>query len=198
MIERNRNRGALKGGALVGVVVAAVIVVAAVYWFSREGEPQPLPDIETPTGEGLSDPRPLQRVAPAETEEERGDQARRVIEDLQAAPGGPDYADAHARAQVFAEQGRFADAQLLYFFAARGGYGPAALELARSYDPTTFDEVQSLMDAPDAFQAYRWYQEAERAGVEAASARLAQLRAWAEGAAGSGDQEAERLLLQWD
>jgi len=142
--------------------------------------------------------RPLESVAPAESEEQRGDSAREIIDRLSAAPGGIDYADAYARAQEFHSAGRLADAQLLYFFAARGGHAPAAFMLATYYDPNHHAEQISLMDEPDPFQAYKWYRQAEAAGDQAAAERLADLRAWAEGAAQSGDSAAEQLLLQWE
>ena len=71
----------------------------------------------------------------AATEEERGDSAREAIAALRAAPGGVDYDEAHRRAQEFNAAGRVADAQLMLFFAARGGHGPASFDLATLYDP---------------------------------------------------------------
>ena len=91
-----------------------------------------------------------------------------------------------------------ADAQLLYFFAARGGYAPAAFDLATFNDPNHADTASGLVAAPDPFQAYRWYTVARDAGDERASQRLEELRAWAESASRSGDGDAERLLLQWE
>lgn len=176
---------------LVAIAAAAVIVVIlAIVWFRPEPEPEPVP--------APGPARPLETVEPAESPAERGDTARDVINDLEAAAGGPDYAEAYRRAEAFHSQERLADAQLLYFFAARGGHAPAAFTLASFYDPNHHSQDASLMDEPDAFQAYKWYRAADDAGDERAATRLDELRAWAEEAAAAGNAEAERLLLQWE
>jgi TPR repeat protein len=90
-----------------------------------------------------------------------------------------------------------ADAQLLYFFAARNGSAEAAFQLAQLYDPNHFEAGSSLLGEPDAFQAFKWYTAAKNAGMTEAQARLDELHKWAEKAAQNGDAEAERLLLQW-
>lgn len=183
-----RSRGQLDQRALIALVAILVVVLAAVYLFRPQPEPIPAPDA------GL----PGETVAPAETAEERGDTAREIIARLEAGPDGPDYAEAHARAGQYRADGRLADAQLLYFFAARGGHATAAFDLATFSDPNHHSAGSSLMAAPDPFQAYRWYTAARDGGHEAASARLEELRAWAEAAGRAGDTEAERLLLQWE
>lgn len=105
---------------------------------------------------------------------------------------------AYARAQAFQAEGKLADAQLLYFFAARGGYAPAAFDLASFYDPNHFSKETSLMNDPDPFQAYKWYKKSLELGRDDAEARLAALHAWAEDAAGTGNMKAEQLLLVWE
>jgi TPR repeat protein len=168
---------------LIGVAAVLTIIVVVFLFYPRPATP-PVP----PSGS----------EAPVTTEEERGDTAREVIEELEQAPGDPDYAEAYRRAGEFRGEGRLADAQLLYFFAARGGHGPAAFELATMHDPGHFTAETSLMGEPDPFQAYRWYMQARSAGVADAEERLAALRTWAEQAGQAGDREAEQLLLQWD
>ncbi len=137
----------------------------------------------------------LETVAPAQSEAERGDDARDIIARLRASPDGVDYDEAYERAQAFLAERRVADAQLLYVFAARSGHAPAAFELATQYDPNHFADGTGLADAPDAFLAHRWYREAQAAGHAAAAERLARLRAWAEAAVEAGDSTAEQLLL---
>lgn len=194
--DARRAHGAISGRVLALIVIAAVIALTALYLFYPEPAPEPIP---APAPEPvLAPPPPLETVAPAQTEEERGDTAREVIAELKAAPGGPDYEAAYARAREFQAAGRLADAQLLYFFAARGGNGPAAFDLAGFYDPNHFSAENSLMEEPDPFQAYKWYSAAADAGNESAQERLIELRAWADEAAGAGDTEAERLLQQWE
>ena len=129
------------------------------------------------------------------------DSARDLIDELQSGEGEVDYGRAYERAQAFRSEGRAADAQLLYFFAARAGHADSAFELAELYDPTRAqgrdtegDPEAALTTDADAFQAWRWYGAAEEAGHPQAAERLSELRNWAEQAAAAGDAEAERLL----
>lgn len=180
-----QNRGATRTETLIVVVAIAILVFVAIYLWRPEPEPIPEPG------------RPLETVQPAKSAEERGDTARAIIERLEANAAGPDYAEAYARAQEFQADGQLADAQLLYFFAARGGYAPAAFDLATVNDPNHHTSASSLA-AADPFQAYRWYTAARDAGHPGASERLEELRVWAESASQAGDHKAEQLLLQWE
>lgn len=178
---------------LILLAAGAIIIVALVVYLLYPKPPtEPVP---APT---TGPARPLETVEPAETEAERGDTAREIIETLSAGDGEVDYDEALSRARDFQADGRLADAQLLTFFAARGGHAPAAFALATSYDPNHYSETTSLMEEPDPFQAYRWYRVARDAGQVDAEERLANLRRWAEDAAEDGNAEAERLLLQWE
>lgn len=183
-----RSRGQINQRVLIAILGAIVVVLVVLYlfWPRPVAVPVPVPG------------QVLERVEPAKTSEERGDTAREIIERLKADPNGPDYADAHARAQEFQANGQLADAQLLYFFAARGGYAPAAFDLATFNDPVQQTASSGLLTKPNPFQAYRWYTAARDAGHENASERLEALHAWAESASQSGDADADRLLLQWE
>lgn len=182
------EHGKVDPRVVIGIAIAAVVILGAAWWLMRGPETAPVPSPgESPDA-----------VAPAETAAERGDSAREIIQKLSAADGAADYEQAYQQAREFQMDGRLADAQLLYFFAARGGNGPAAFDLATLHDPNHYSQASSLMAEPDPFQAYRWYRSAETAGHQGAGARLAELREWAEEAAGKGDAEAERLLLQWE
>jgi hypothetical protein len=186
--EIRGTRGKVDQRLVIGLVAVAVIILAAVWFLTGEPEPEPIP----------APGRTLDTVQPAETAAERGDSARVLIDELSSADGEPDYGAAYARAQEFRAQGQLADAQLLYFFAARGGHAAAAFDLATLYDPGLESQASSVMEEADPFQAYRWYGVASGAGHPEAGDRLAELRAWAERAAAAGDAEAERLLLQWE
>lgn len=187
------ERGRIDRRMLIAIAIGVVVIVAGTIWLlTRETEPEPVPaPAPTPV-------RPLETVEPAESPAERGDAAREIIEELESAPAGVNYSEAYSRAQGFRAEGRYADAQLLYFFAARGGHAPAAFDLATFYDPVHFSPGRSLLDEPDPFQAYRWYRAARDAGHATAAERLAELRTWAEQAAEDGDAAARRLLLQWE
>jgi TPR repeat protein len=127
---------------------------------------------------------------------EHAAEAREFIADVRK-PGPESYADAYARAREFQKQGRLADAQLLYFYAARGGHADAEFELAAMNDPNHHSSKTSLLPEPDAFQAYKWYSAALEHGSTKAQERLDALHQWATKRAAEGDSEAERLLLQW-
>ena len=127
---------------------------------------------------------------------ERAENARELIAELDESDA-PDYAAAFQRAQDFQREGQLADAQLLYFYAARGGHAQSEFALAEMNDPSYHSAETSLLGEPDPFQAYKWYSAAQQHGSTAAAARLDELHAWARSAAGAGDVEAERLLLQW-
>lgn len=192
-IPKHRSRGQTDGRMLIGIVAAIAAVALALYLF------WPQPGVEPVPAPG----RPIETVEPAQSGEERGDTAREIIDQLQADrlqadAEAPDYAEAHTRAQEFKAAGQLPDAQLLYFFAARGGYAPAAFDLGAFNDPNQQSAATGLVTEPDPFQAYRWYTAARDAGHEEASERLEALRAWAESASQSGDSAAERLLLQWE
>ena len=186
------HRGEIDKRLLLYIAAAATAIVIVVYLLYPEPVAPPVPAPAT------GPERPLETVAPAETEAERGDTARDIIDSLSNTDGEVDYAEALARAREFQADGRLADAQLLMFFAARGGHAPAAFALATSYDPNHHSGTASLMEEPDPFQAYRWYRAARDAGQAEAEERLSNLKRWAEDAAEGGNDEAERLLLQWE
>jgi len=158
----------------------AILLLVLAYWYFSAG-----------TGS-----RGTGETAPPTSKEAVPEVAREVISEQQKAQA-PDYVAALDQARSLRAEGKLADAQLLYFFAARGGYTPAAFELAGLYDPLHFDASTSLMDKPDPFQAFKWYQQASQAGEAQADVRLEELRVWAQQAAEAGDLDAEQLLLQW-
>lgn len=181
---------------LLAVIVLLLLLIVGIGFYLMSDKPETV-QVPPPVPEEVAPLRVLEKVEPAKTEEERGDTAREIIAELRQSPAAIDYGVAFERAQEFQAAGNFADAQLLYFFAARGGHGPSAFELASLQDPNHFSAEAGLMDKPDPFQAYKWYGAARDAGEQMAASRLSELRAWAESAADS-DLDAERLLLQWE
>ena len=182
-LRLKNQSGAMSKQVLVFLLAAVVVALIAVYfWFARS----PAPPVES------------EIYAPVTTPEERGDSARDLIKEIQSNPAGVDYTDAFEQARQYQADGRFADAHLLYFFAARGNYTPAMFELATMYDPLYFSSENSLMDKPNASQAFKWYKKARDTGNESAPARLEALKTWVENAANNGDSEAERLLMRWE
>jgi TPR repeat protein len=163
------------------VVAATVVLVAALFYVYS-------PSTTTVAPDG----RPV-------TDADRGVTARETIAELrsQSEAGRPNLDEAFARAEAHREAGELADAQILYFFAARNGHAEAAFQLGTSYDPLHHDPSTSLLDRPDAFQAYKYYMQALDGGVAEAQSRLDALHDWAEREA-YANAEAERLLLQWN
>ncbi len=182
-VRGNQNGRVISGmqWLLAGVVILLLLLA---YWYFSSGA-------------GFRGAAGTQgQTAPPTSREAVPQVAREVISEQQQAQV-PDYAAALEQARSLRAEGKLADAQLLYFFAARGGYTPAAYELAELYDPLHFDATASLMDKPDPFQAFKWYQQASVAGNSQAAVRLEQLRVWAQQAAETGDLDADQLLLQW-
>ena len=182
--KHSSARGIQNGMAITGMqwLLAGVVILFLLlaYWYFSSG----------------AGPSGAPEKAPPTSREAVPQVAREVISEQQQTQA-PDYAAALEQARSLRAEGKLADAQLLYFFAARGGYSPAAYELAELYDPLHFDATSNLMDKPDPFQAFKWYQQASLAGNSQAAVRLEQLHVWAQQAAESGDLDAEQLLLQW-
>jgi len=128
---------------------------------------------------------------------EPGLEARRYIRSLRDRGAPWPFDELMQKASVYLNEGRLADAWLLYFFAAREGHPEAMMTLAEQSDPNLFQPDSSLLDRPDPVQAWKWYSRALDAGFEPARQRLAALRDWAGQAATRGDREAEILLLNF-
>ncbi len=124
-----------------------------------------------------------------------GMHAREYIEGLRAAGKPYPLDEVFARAGRHLAEGSLADAHLLYFFAAREDYLPAIMALAEMADPVRFVAADSLLDEADAVQAHKWYRKAADLGHPDASARVDELRRWAQAAAEAGDTDAAQLLL---
>lgn len=174
-----RQSGAVNLPLVISIVaVLAIIVIAAYFFFAR-----PSSELDTTLS------------APPTTAEERGDSARETIAKLKQEDTTTDLETAYLQATEHRAAGRHGDAQLLYFFAARGGHAAAAFDLATMYDPTYFSSESSVTGKADPFQAYKWYKQARESGYVQAGARIAELKIWATNAALDGDADAERLMI---
>jgi hypothetical protein len=142
----------------------------------------------------------IQRAPVAESQDVGGGAIAVTPQTQPEQPQGAQTAldEAFEKAQSFQADGQLDDAQVLYFFGARQGHPASAFALAEMNDPNHHSPETSLLDEPDAFQAYRWYSAARDGGIAAADARLTALKEWAQTAAAAGDGEADRLLLQWE
>ncbi len=206
----------MKRQVFIGGAVSVAVVIGGILYFGFGGRDSGSPTLAPITGperaeeargviadierarEGAAaeGPRPVERPgSPAEPADQPAGGA--AVATTPAAPAA-ELDTAFSRAEAFRKAGQLADAQLLYFYAARDGHPRAAFEYASMNDPNHHSPETSLLAKPDAFQAYRWYTAAIEGGVAAAQERLEALREWAVAAAADGDHEADRLLLQWE
>ncbi len=146
------------------------------------------------TSESLSLPPPPGGIA---TVTNGGDRARAFIYKLRADGAQPDVDVVFAEAERMQKKGNLLDAYLLYRFAARHGQAQAALILGTQADPTYHAAAGSYLPEAEPAQAYKWYSVAATAGNEEATQRLQALHKRVQQDAAAGDEQARRLLLQW-
>ena len=137
-------------------------------------------------------------TTPSETEIDNrpGAKARALIAQMRAS-GQIDLDAVFSAAEGAQAEGEFADAYLLYFFAARDGHAQSALALGRQADPQNHDPGNSVFDTPDLNQAHTWYQVAAQNGNDDGRQQLSALRERIERQAAKGDPEAQRISLLW-
>lgn len=126
-----------------------------------------------------------------------GDGARTFLYELRAAGEEPDPDAVFAEAERMQGAGDLEDAYLLYRYAARHGQAQAALALGTQADPAFHTGATSFLPEPDAGQAYRWYSVAAADNNETAAQRLQDLHKRVQQDAVAGNEQARRLLLQW-
>ncbi|MCP5143035.1 MAG: hypothetical protein H6926_06005 [Chromatiales bacterium] len=204
-------------GAIIGGVVALIVIAVGAYFMLRGSDgtdvPSAQPGIPAPMGSTAVGPNGMHDAAdegtggaadgePAGTASGQGairpgDEARALIAELRAAGGHIDLHQVHVRAVRFTDANQPVDAYLLWFFAAREGHGPSAFVLGEMYDPEFFDAAASgaVIEQADPAQAMKWYQRALNAGEAMADERIAALMQRIERAAAEGDDDARRLLL---
>jgi len=146
------------------------------------------------TSEALTLPPPPGGIA---TVTNGGDGARAFIYQLRADGAQPDVEVVFAEAERMQDEGNLLDAYLLYRFAARHGQAQAALILGTQADPAYHTAASSYLPDAEPAQAYKWYSVAATAGSEEATLRLQDLHKRVQQDAAAGDEQARRLLLQW-
>lgn len=200
---RKEHRVSAKGGAgilrylLIGGILLLVAFNAYMMWFGDDakksaGIPQAIPGGATGEAEVVD----LGQLPTDTASAEEGNEARKLIDEAKRS-GNVDTNGLFAQAQSFLGKGKSADAFLLYFYLAKQGHGPACLALAEMADPAYFKAEKSFFDAPDIFQAYKWYKDAKTYGMNQAEAQLRDLKLRAKAAAAGGDEKMRRLLQSW-
>ena len=157
-------------------------------------EPLPLPSAAVMTEELQLPPPSGGGIADLTT---GGDGARTFLYELRATGEEPDPDVVFAEAERMQGVGDLENAYLLYRYAARYGQAQAALTLGTQADPAFHAGAASFLPEPDAGQAYRWYSVAVAANSETAVQRLQDLHKRVQQDAVAGDEQARRLLLQW-
>lgn len=149
-----RAGGVRRPAVVLGLVVAILLsALGAVRWGG--GDPSTMPATNLAANEpGLPEP---------------GERLRAQLRGL----GGE---AAFTLGRALAEAGRIDDALLAHEHAAAQGHGPAAVEIARWYDPRTWSAEKSPFSNSNLKSALRWYEQAKRAGVDEAQADIDALR----------------------
>jgi len=180
------------------LMALVVIVTALAIWMVPGDEDEALPDLPQLAAPGPEAERPPS-AAPGEGAAvlRGGDRARSFIAGLRADGAEPDADVVFAEAERLQGDGNLDDAYLLYRFAARQGQAQAALVVGTLADPAYHDATSSFLPEPNPEQAYKWYSVAAAAGNAEAERRLQELRNQTEQAATAGDEQAQRLMLQW-
>jgi hypothetical protein len=181
------------------LMVLVAIITAISIWLVPDDEeqaPTSLPSLPSApeTSEELALPPPAGGIA---TVTNGGDGARALIYELRAGGAQPDANVVFAEAERLQGEGNLEDAYLLYRFAARHGQAQAALILGTQADPAFHATASSYLPEPEPGQAYKWYSVAATAGNKEAPQRLQDLHNRVQQNAANGDEQARRLLLQW-
>jgi len=89
-----------------------------------------------------------------------------------------DGAGTLSRATRLLRQGDVRGAREILRTEAEAGNAQAALALGKSYDPMTFTPDSPANAAPDATEAFRWYQKAVELGASEGDRRITELKSW--------------------
>lgn len=196
---RKEHRVSAKGGAgiLRYLLIGGILLLVgfnAYMWLGDEkkpGIPQGIPGSAEISG--VTD---LGQLPTDAASAEEGNAARKLIAEAKGS-SNLDLSSLFEQANTFLNKGKSADAFLIYFFLAKQGHGPSCLALAEMADPAYFKADKSFLDAPDIFQAYKWYTDAKTYGMSQADAQLRDLKLRAKAAAAGGDEKMRRLLVIW-
>ena len=156
------------------VALAAVLVLAGI--FPTAWLPWNTPSHDAPVVVQATPPEPSSRT-PSNIEFRIAAAQRELESALNSAPLQPaDIAVLLKRGQDLIADGKFRLARLVLEQAVEAGSAPAALAIARTYDPSQPERSKVSPDAPpDIAMARAWYQKAKDLGSAEAARRLGQL-----------------------
>lgn len=138
-----------RSAALLGGAVAAAFSTALVYVFMSAEQRSPLPHSARPSGADHSTPGAQPAAKPAPTSGDRDEISRELVRS----------------AAVLLENGNVDGARELLRRAAELGSGPAALELARTFDPERSTTSPPENRNANSALARAWYERARELGV---------------------------------
>lgn len=196
--EMTNWKGKLAAYRSEALMVLVVIVTAIAIWMvpaDKDEAPPSLPQLPAPGPE--AERAPSAAAVEGAAAFRGGDRARVFIARLRADSAEPDAGVVFAEAERLQNEGHPDDAYLLYRFAARQDHAQAALIVGTLADPAYHTATSSYLPEPKPGQAYKWYSVAAAAGNEEAERRLQELRNQVQQAATAGDEQAQRLMLQW-
>ncbi len=128
-----------------------------------------------------------------------GSAARTYIADLEKSGQAVDLDIVYDYAELLSKENKPVDTYLLDFYAAKRGHGNAAFRLAQMADPATFAQGSKMMmfNKANITQANKWYSQAALVGHPQAERFLQQMRARVINKAAAGDEDAQRLVMQF-
>ncbi len=100
------------------------------------------------------------------------------------------------RAETLRKTGKYTDAWLLYFYAARQGHAASSASLAAMSDPASYQAFGSPLSGGDEFQALKWYSIASKQGDTSSTENFSKFKKVIKNKASAGDTHSRQLLLQ--
>lgn len=176
------------------IIIAVLALTGVAIWLVPGKDEKKSVDIPLPVSQPAA-PETSKATASEPAPFGDGEAARNMI--TAAKTDGTSLDQLVTSAKQFQAEGKVSDAYLLLFYAGRKGNAEASLLLGKQADPAYFSSGASPLDQPDMEQAHKWYLTAAEAGNPKARELLNALRDQAESLAAEGDQQAQRLILQW-
>lgn len=173
---------------LVALVLAVLVGVGAVAVYRYVVAPRPGPQAAAPAPVAGAPPAtPATPAAPAT-------EGQRSVQDIVRAAANP--GEIYDEAQKFKARGDVQGMLLLLENAAEQGHARAMMDIARLYDPATFEAGKPFSHANPG-QAAKFYRKAEAAGAAEAKPALDALHILLQKAAEGGDAEAKAALATY-
>ena len=200
-----KNRPFTIQGLLIAV---ALVFIASSFFIGNSDKPARIQRVEISThNTTLSDSAPATTESTLTIDRDivpaaklpanllEGDRARLLINTVWK-DASPSTEDIYREAEALRLKQQNTDAWLLYFYAARQGYGAAAAALAAMSDPFTYTQFGTPLPNADEFQALKWYSMAKRQGFNDSDADFQRLKTHITNKARTGDTRSTQLLLQ--